>query len=970
MADSSAFPKAEIPVDQLFKTLRQHLEGEVSFDASAKALYARDASNYRQIPIGLIKPRHTQDYIRAIEICRQFQAPVLPRGAGTSLAGQACNFAVVIDTSRYLNRILEIHPSKNFAVVEPGVILDQLNAETARYGLTFGPDPATHSRCTIGGMIGNNACGVHSLRTGRMSENVEALEILTYDGVCLSVGTTSEREREALLNAGGRIADVYGRLYQVQQQYAALIRRKYPKISRRVSGYNLDELLPEKGFHIARSLVGTEGTCVSILSAKVRLSALPKHRVLTVVGFPDIVNVADAVPEALALQPSGLEGVDGYLVEHQKKLGIFSEFFRHFPEGYGWLFVEFAEEDEALALQKAEKLCRKLSSSHHVVESRIYRDPLMQNQLWKIRETVIGATVFVPGNRNTWPGWEDSAVPPAMMGGYLRELKEMMMDFGYEGCFYGHFGEGCLHARISFDFETEEGIRNYRAFIEKAADLVVSYGGSFSGEHGDGHARGELLQRMFGPELVQAFREYKSIWDPEGKMNPGKVVDAYSLTDHLRPPLPEASAKGLHFTFTHDHGNLQRAVSRCIGVGKCRQSTDGTMCPSYRATQDEKHSTRGRAHLLAEMLQGDIIKSGWQSEEVKDALDLCLSCKACKTECPTNVDMAAYKAEFLSHYYESKRRPLRAYAFGHIHRLAGIASQFPHLVNGVMAAPGLKEAVKATLGIASERQLPRFAARPFRKTLSRKSLPKNPDVILWADTFNNYFEPENLKAAWQVLELSGARPASPKEPFCCGRPYFDWGMIEEAKKTLQQTLDVLAPDLEKGIPLVVLEPGCASVFRDELLQLFPHDSRAKELKRQTYLFSEYMNRFALPAPKIAEVSSRVVKVFSHCHQKALSGVDADKQLWKTLGVHAGFPETGCCGMAGAFGYEKKHYDVSVSCANHGIVPVIHNSEKETEFVADGFSCREQIRQLCGQKVSHSVQLYRDLFLSKDPSVYF
>src|SRR5262245_55199230 len=681
--------------------LRRVLRGEVAFDRGTRALYASDASTYRQPPIGVVVPRDNADVIATMAECRKFGAPVLSRGAGTSLAGQCCNVAVVLDFTKYMNQIVEMNPSERFARVQPGTVLDSLRSRAEEHGLTFGPDPSTHSRCTLGGMIGNNSCGTHSLLAGKTVDNIEELRILLYDGTELRVGATTEPELEAIIRDGGRRGEVYGKLRAIRDRYAPLIRTRFPDIPRRVSGYNLDQLLPENGFHVARALVGSEGTCAIVLEAKTRLIPSPRYRSLVGLGYADTFAPADHVPEILELHPIGLEGFEGAMIDGLKRKGAPN--LDLMPQGRGYLLVEFGADREADVNDLAESLMKRLGGGDHPPDMRRYT-AAEARAVWKIREAGPRAASAGPGMPPRWEGWDDASVAPERLGPYLRDLRRLLDEYGYHAAYYGHFGHGCVHMQVSFDLQSESGIRRYAEFIDRAADLVVSYGGSLSGEHGDGQSRGALLPKMFGPELMQAFREFKAVWDPTNRMNPHKLVDAYLPTENLRlgadyKPLEPATT----FAFQDDGGSLAKATLRCIGIGECRKQDAGTMCPSYMATLEEAHSTRGRAHMLFEMLQGEVVDGVWSNERVKESLDLCLSCKACKSECPTNVDIATYRAEFLSHYYKTARRPLHAYAFGLIDRWARLGSIAPALANALGRAPGLSGALRAALHLAPER---------------------------------------------------------------------------------------------------------------------------------------------------------------------------------------------------------------------------------------------------------------------------
>ena len=954
LAAAARSKSAKVDAVGLAEALGKRVRGEVRFDKGSRALYATDGSNYRQVPIGVVLPRDADDVLATVELCREFGAPLLCRGGGTSLAGQCCNVAVILDFSKYMARILEIDPTRRTARVQPGVVLDHLRVAAEKHHLTFAPDPATHDRCTLGGMIGNNSCGVHSVMAGKTDDNIEELEILTYDGARMKVGATSSTELERILQQGGCRAEIYTKLQTIAVTYGDLVRQRFPNIPRRVSGYNLNYLLPENGFHIARALVGSEGTCVTILEATCRLVESPPERVLLVVAYRDIYQCADHVPEIMAHKPIGLEGFDDLLVGYTRAKGINSEGLALLPEGGGWLMVEFGAETAPEAESHARGLMQALGRDPNPPNMRLYTDKQQAKRVWDVRESSLGVTSHVPGEPLNWEGWEDSAVAPEKLGGYLRDLRQMMAAYAYKGSLYGHFGHGCVHTRINFDLQSTEGIAKFRKFMEEAADLVVSYGGSISGEHGDGQSRAELLPKMFGPELVQAFREFKFAWDPDWKMNPGKLIEPYKLDENLRlgatysPWEPKTN-----FQFLADHGSLAQATLRCVGVGKCRREEGGLMCPSYRATRDEEHSTRGRAHLLWEMTQGEVVRDGWRSEEVKESLDLCLACKGCKSECPVGVDVATYKSEFLSHYYEGRIRPRSAYAFGNIDLWARLAAHAPGLVNLTTQLPLLRDISKLVAGIPQQRSIPAFAPQTFkawfhhrrRSAVSNNASSSDAEalpVLLWPDTFNNYFLPATARAAVDVLETAGFRVIVPQANLCCGRPLYDHGMLDRAQALLLQILDELSPEIEAGIPIVGLEPSCVAVLRDELLNLFPHDERAQALSRQTFLLSEFLETYAphVPLPQL----NRKAILHGHCHHKSLMKMTAEEAVLRRIGIDFHTPAPGCCGMAGSFGFEPDKYDLSIAIGELELLPAVRQAPADWLIIADGFSCREQIAQ--------------------------
>jgi FAD/FMN-containing dehydrogenase/Fe-S oxidoreductase len=947
-----------IDVEGLEAELRQHVRGEVRFDAGSRAMYSQDASNYRMVPLGVVLPRNDNDVVAAVAACRRFGAPLHGRGGGTGIPGQTVNDGLLLDFSKYMRHIVGIDPDKKLATVQPGVVLDELRDAAKEHGLTFGPDPATHSRCTLGGMIGNNSCGIHSVMAGRTADNVESLDIVLYDGTRLEVGKTSEEELERIIGEGGRRGEIYGRLKSLRDRYADLIRERFPKIPRRVSGYNLDELLPEKGFHVARALVGTESTCVLVLKATVNLVVNPPVRSLLVLGFKDVFEACDHVPVVLPFKPVGLEGLDDTFIEDMVRKGLHDPTVQKLPEGTGWLLCEFGGRSKEESDAPARALMEKLKQNPHPPSMHLFDDPEMEAHIWHLREEGLGATARVPGDPDNWEGWEDAAVPPDKGGAYLRDFKKLMDKYGYEGALYGHFGDGCMHTRLNFVFDTKEGIEHYRRFVEEAADLVVRYGGSLSGEHGDGQARGELLTRMYGKELIEAFREFKEIWDPDWKMNPGKVVGPYRNDQHLklgteyRPADPPT-----RFRFPDDKHNFAYATQRCVGAGVCRRTHGGTMCPSYMVTLEEKHSTRGRARMLFEMMEGDPVKGGWKSEEVKESLDLCLSCKGCKGDCPVQVDMATYKAEFLSHYYEGRLRPRHAFAFGLIHIWAGLAAKMPGVVNLITQTPGLRSLAKWMAGMTPERTIPAFAPYTFKSWFKgrKREHRGQPRVILWADTFNDHFHPTTAQAAVEVLEAAGFDVDVPMEDLCCGRPLYDYGMVDTARGWLRRILTTMQADIRQGTPVVVLEPSCATVFRDELISLLPGDEDAARLSKQTYLLSEFLQKKA-PDYKPPRLKRKAL-LHGHCHHKAIMKLDDEQALLAEMEMDVETPDTGCCGMAGAFGFEEgDHYDVAMKCGERVLLPAVRQADKDTLIITDGFSCREQITQTTDRVPLHLAQI--------------
>ncbi|MDQ2992021.1 MAG: FAD-binding oxidoreductase [Candidatus Eremiobacteraeota bacterium] len=955
-----AVNETDVDVAGLERALSAVVRGEVRFDDGSRALYATDASNYRQVPVAVVIPRDAADVEAAVGACRTYGAPIFARGGGTDLAGSTCNAAVVLDFSKYMNHVIHIDWEKKQARVQPGCVLDDLRNAAEERTLTFGPDPATHNRNTLGGMIGNNSCGMHAQMAGKVEDNTDELEILTYDGLRMRVGPTSDQQLERIIGEGGRRGEIYAKLRDLRDRYADQIRARFPSIPRLVSGYPLQQLLPEHGFNVARALIGTENTCVTVLEATLRLVHSPPSRTLVVFGFSDIATAADHVPFCNTHWPIALEGLDTSMFTYMHDKGMSTKGRAMFPDGNAWLIVEFGGDTTQDADRQADGLMEAFKTRDIVPSMKRFDDEHEEKLLWEIRESGLGSTSKIPNLPDFYPGWEDSAVGPDQLGAYMRDFQALLQEYGYHASLYGHFGQGCLHCSIDFDLYTTEGIAKYRKFVTEAAHICVKYGGSLSGEHGDGQARGELLPIMFGDELVKAFGEFKAIWDPDNKMNPGKVVHPYKLDENLRwgthyaPWEPET-----HFGFAEDNGSFAFAANRCVGTGKCRKHDSGVMCPSYMATREEMHSTRGRARLLFEMLEGNPLKNGWQDETVKEALDLCLACKGCKGECPVNVDMATYKAEFLSHYYEGRRRPVAAYAFGLMYWWAKAAAVAPGLVNFFTQTPGLRDLAKAMATMAPQRRIPLFAPQTFRAWFAARA-PRNigkPDVILWPDTWNNNFHPTTGQAAVEVLEDAGFHVVLPKVALCCGRPLYDYGMLDLAKTMLHEIIDALKPQIEAGTCIVGLEPSCVSVFRDEMPNLLHGNEDANRFKKQTFLLSEFLDKYAphYQPPKL----TRKVVAQAHCHQRSVLDVSAEEKLLKKLGVDYSFPDSGCCGMCGAFGFERgEHYKVSMAVGERSLLPVVRAAAADTIIVATGFSCREQISQTTERQALHPAQLVK------------
>jgi FAD/FMN-containing dehydrogenase/Fe-S oxidoreductase len=904
----------------LARRLTEAVSGEVCFDAGTRALYTMDASNYRQVPVGVVRPATVDDVVAAVAAAREFDVPVVPRGGGTSLAGNACGGGLVLDLTG-LDR-LTVDPESRTARVEPGVVLDDLRAAAAPHGLTFGPDPSTHSRCTLGGMIGNNSCGAHSVAWGTTLDNVVSLDVLTYDGVRRTVGP--DTELDPVLRA-------------LVDDNLAVLRTEFGRLGRQVSGYPLHHLLPERGRDLAKALVGTEGTCVTVLGATVRLVELPADPVLLVLGFADDVAAADAVPAILPHRPLTVESMDERIVALRAVRNPGPP--PALPPGGAWLFVEVDGVAAARAVAAATGV------PHDVVA-----DPARRRALWRLREEGAGTSTRMADGAEAWPGWEDTAVPPDRLGAYLRDLRALLAEHGLRGVPYGHFGEGCIHLRIDFDLIGGPGRAAFRRFIEAGADLVARHGGSLSGEHGDGQARAELLPRMYSPAALALFARFKAFWDPRGRMNPGMVVRPHRVDENLRF-VPLAAVRTA-FAYPHDDGDLGQAVRRCVGVAKCRDHSGSVMCPSFQVTGEERHSTRGRARLLYEMLAGEVITGGWRSAEVRDALDLCLSCKGCRSDCPVNVDVATYKAEFLHHHYRRRLRPASHYSMGWLPLWLRAAARAPRLANAALRSRRTSAVLKRLGGIAPERALPPVAAEPFTRWLGRNPGTGRP-VLLWPDTFTNYFDPAVGIAAVRVLRAAGFDPVLPGGSVCCGLTWVSTGQLSVARAVMRRTLRVLAPHLAAGTPVVGLEPSCLSALRTDLPELTGDTRTAANTFTLAGFLAAYAPQWTPPSV------SRTAVAQVHCHQHATLGFTAETALLARAGVDTTTLAAGCCGLAGNFGFEREHYEVSRALAERTLLPAVRTAGADTLVIADGFSCRTQVAHGSDRTAVHLAEVLAD-----------
>ena len=954
-----------LPVADLLDQLRTALRGDVDTSTRRRAEYSTDASNYRVVPQVVVFPRDVDDLLAVTEIARATGTPLTLRGGGTSVAGNAVGPGIVVDTSTHLHGIGEIDPQARTAVVQPGVVMSDLQAAARPFGLRFGPDPSTQNRATLGGMIGNNACGPHAVAYGRTADNVVSLDVVDGTG------------RRFTARRGDGSLDAVPGLAGLMTDHLATVRTELGRFGRQVSGYSLEHLLPERDHDLAKMLVGTEGTLVTVLGATVRLVEIADAAVLVVLGYADMPSAADAVPALLAHAPLAVEGLDARLVDvvrrHRGEAHV-----PELPPGGGWLMVEMggATREEALARARA------MVADAGTTAVRVIPPGAEASSMWQIRADGAGLAGRTPDGSQAWPGWEDAAVPPERLGAYLREFDALMAEHGVDGLPYGHFGDGCVHVRIGIPLERAGDVAGFRRFMTESARLVASHGGSLSGEHGDGRARSELLPLMYSAATIGLFGAVKHIFDPSDVLNPGVLVDPRPIDADLRRPHAVAIPRATGFAFAHDGGDFTTAVHRCVGVGKCRADSGpsgGFMCPSYLATRDEKDSTRGRARVLQEMANGTLVTGGFASPEVHEVLDLCLSCKACSSDCPAGVDMAQYKAEVLHRTYKGRLRPMNHYALGWLPRWARLAGLAPRVVNALLGRPVLARIVLSLGGMDTRRSIPAFATTPFRRwwaaqgtdAVPAQAPPTAPArrVVLWTDSFSDAFDPDVPRAMIEVLRDAGYQVIVPDQHACCGLTWISTGQLDGARKRLTQLLSVLGPYAVNGIPIVGVEPSCTAVLRSDLLDLLPDDPRALAVSRATRTLAELLTDEGPVGPHgwtPPSLDGVTVLAQPHCHQHSVMGYDADRALLRAAGAQV-TTLAGCCGLAGNFGMEKGHYDVSVAVAEHALLPGLRDAVPGTVFLADGFSCRTQADQLAGEPGTHLAQLLA-AHLTGDPRV--
>jgi FAD/FMN-containing dehydrogenase/Fe-S oxidoreductase len=941
---------------ELVGRLRAELGPQVDASARRRAEYSSDASNYRVVPRAVVFPRTVDDVLAAADVCRELAVPLTVRGGGTSIAGNSVGAGVVLDLSRHLNNVIGVDPDARTATVQPGVVLDQLQRAARPHGLRFGPDPSTHSRCTIGGMIGNNSCGAHAMAYGTTAANVLSLDVLDGTGRRLQVGEGGQGWEGGRGRAGGQQSasgEVPGLDAFIAQKLEPLA-GEFGRFRRQVSGYSLEHLLASRNRHLARALTGSEGTCCIVLGATVALVPVPAATALCVLGYPDMPAAADDAPALTVPSVLALEGIDARMVDvlraHRANAAVPA-----LPEGSAWLFAEVGGESEAEALAVA----RTLAASAGAVDSLVVPAGPEAATLWRIREDGAGLGSRTAAGAPAWPGWEDAAVPPERLGPYLREFAALMESHHLDGLLYGHFGDGCVHIRI--DFPLADHSDRMRPFLTEAAHLVAGYGGSLSGEHGDGRARSELLPIMYSRQAIEAFAAFKALFDPDGLLNPGVIVGPAPVDGDLRlaEARPLRAAGG--FALAADGGDLSAAAHRCVGMAKCRAdngAAGGFMCPSYLATRDEKDSTRGRARVLQELANGSLVTGGWRAPEVHEALDLCLSCKACSRDCPVSVDMATYKSEVLYRAYRRRLRPRSHYALGWLPRWIRLAAAAPGLANAALRLPPVATVARAAAGIDQRRPLPAFArrVRPARRARARAAAPgSGQPVVVWSDTFTGAFAPQIAESAVAVLAEAGFSVTVPDGSLCCGLTWISTGQLGGARARLRATVTALTGYVEQGMTIVGLEPSCTAVLRGDLTELLDGDPRARAVAGATRTLAETLLMGDDLTWLRGRLAGRRIIAQPHCHQHAVMGYHADLTVLRAAGAQVE-ALAGCCGLAGNFGMERGHYDVSVAVAGQALLPALRSAPAGTLLLADGFSCRTQASQLAGWPARHLAEL--------------
>ena len=945
-------------VNDLEHELRKRVRGSVRFDQGSRLLYSTDASMYQVEPIGVVIPRDADDVAAAFDVARGQRVALLPRGGGTSLTGQTVNRALVLDFSQHMNQVLEVNTQEGWARVQPGLVQDELNAHVRPLGLLFGPDTSTSNRATLGGMLGNNSGGSHSIAYGLTVDHVLELTTLLADGTRVVFGTLTADSFDAKCRLDGAEGRIYRELAAIRQEFADEVRARYPKHWRRVAGYNLNEAIKDFPLNVARVVVGSEGTLVTVLEAKVRLVKRPRATALDVIHYRDIQEALESSQSILETGPYAVELTDKVIldlaranIEQSKRMA--------FVEGDpgAILIVEYAGESEAEVRAKVDALETRRGRERFGYAAHLAYDAGEQQSIWKLRKAGLGLLLGMKGDKKPIAFVEDTCVEPRHLKEFVPRFAEIFAKHDTTGAYYGHCSVGCLHIRPVIDLKTPRGLEQVRAIADEITDLVLQYSGTISSEHGDGRARSPFLERMYGPTLMRAFRRLKTAFDPGNRMNPGNIVDSPGILENLRYGVSYKTWEPTTLLDFSEQGGFAAAVEMCNGVGACRKKLEGTMCPSYMATRDEEHSTRGRANALRAVLSGKMAPAEFTGRRLYEVMDLCLECKGCKAECPANVDMAKMKYEFLYHYYQANGLPLRNRLFGRIAELNALGARLPALANWLASLPLNRWLLEKVAGIDRRRPLPAFAAETFEQWFRRRTPPvasPRGEVVLFHDTFVNYNAPGIGQAAVQLLEAGGYHVVLVDRK-CCGRPMISKGMLTEAREHARYNVAQLYPYAARGVAIVGLEPSCLLTLRDEWVDLLRTDE-ARTVARQSALLEQFLLRERERGLGLTFAShGRKALLHGHCHQKALVGTAPTVAALTWAGYDVSEVDSGCCGMAGSFGFEREHYDVSIALGNRRLAPAVKAAPADTEVIAPGISCRQQIEHLAGRRAKHPAE---------------
>ena len=962
-------------IEELSQDLQASISGEIRFDQMSRQLYSTDASIYQIEPIGIVLPKTQDDVIATIELAKKYKVPVLPRGAGTSLAGQTVGNAIVIDFSKYMRNIIEVNQEEKWAITEPGIILDELNSKLKNTGMHFSPDPSTSNRGNIGGALGNNSCGAHSIVWGKTVDNILEIDSILSNGNIAKFGRINKKQILEKAKKTTLESNIYQAVLDINKQHKDEILQKYPTIERRVSGYNLDELLDLDKLNMSKFIVGSEGTLVAITKAKIKLVDTPKSRGLALIYFNSLYQALEATVHILKSNPSAIELV-GNMILNQAKANLQYSRMLDFLEGEpeSVLIVEMSGKTDDIVYKKLKDLKSNIEKTKLNYATQIFTKPKDQSKIWAIRKAGLGLMMNVPGSEKPIPFVEDTAVSPDKLPEFTMEFDRIIKNHETIAGYYGHAGAGCLHIRPLIDLKTDSGIQKMESISKEVSELVIKYKGSMSGEHGDGLARSIWNKKLFGDQIYSAFQNIKNTFDPESIMNPGKIVNSEIMTKNLRGQQDLKQIK-INPKLYSSETDFKENIEMCNGQGACRKVTSGTMCPSYMVTRDEEHSTRGRANALKATMSGLISNKSFNEKRLYEVMDLCLECKACKAECPSNVDMAKLKYEFLNRYFENNKHTLRNKLFANISAISKLGSFFAPISNWIMKSPIFKKILNDFLDIDERRNLPLFATQTFsqwNKARTYKFTTNKPEqkAILFIDTFTEYNHPELGILTVKLIESLGYEVIIPKVK-CCGRPMLSKGMIDAAKRNAQFNINSIYESVKNGAQLIGIEPSCILNFKDDYIDLLGENKKTLLVKKQTVLIEEFILKALNKSNKSLIFTKPESKILfhGHCHQKALTGTENAMNLLESIvGENLIEIESGCCGMAGSFGYEKEHYDISMQIANQSLIPTIQSQKGNFEIVSEGISCRQQIEFGTDKKAKHLIELLSECIIVDNKSL--